>query len=534
MSQALAIHEANGHHKAPLVEAAPPHDDALEAAVLEGLLKEPRRVPEVQAIITEADFFSDANRLIFRHIVGACVDGEPDMTKVVDGIRNNPADANLIASYCDGGWVGYVAGLYQGTSPGNATFYASRVAELSQRRRLKELGVRLQQAAHGPHDVEAAISDARAALDEFNAYGADTKRPAFNKITAQELAAGRYDLNFIIDDVLVDGQPAGIIGPQKTLKTSLICDMAIAIDQAGFFLGKFPVREARRVCVISAESGWSTLQETCLRICRAAGRELGDTGIIFSDTLPRLGDPAHMRELAKFFEGEGTQVAFFDPLYLMLMTGGDESSIFAMGALLREIADLCHALNVTPVFAHHSKRGVASAYAPGELSDASWAGISEFLRQWILLNRRAPYEPGSGVHQLWFSVGGSCGHGDRWGLDISEGTRQGGAERFWDVQLLATHEMQEADSDDRTEKAEQKQRAKIDAIKQKIVRVMVKYPAGDSMTFFRNLAGASGTIAAVAFSELFDDGQIEHCEVLKGNRKTPMEGIRIKPSAEVV
>ena len=64
------------------------------------------------------------------------------------------------------------------------------------------------------------------------------------------------------------------------------------------------------------------------------------------------------------------------------------------------------------------------------------AGIAEFARQWILLNRRAPFVPDSGRHELRLNVGGSAGHSGSWDVTINEGRLKSDfSGRIWEVQV---------------------------------------------------------------------------------------------------
>ncbi|MBN2291802.1 MAG: AAA family ATPase [Pirellulales bacterium] len=112
----------------------------------------------------------------------------------------------------------------------------------------------------------------------------------YNRITCAELDASSYDLEYLIENVLVARQPCIVAGGKKCLKTSLILDMGIALAMGGCFLGKLSVNRACRTAIMTGESGLATIQETCRRICDAAGYRLADIGnLIFSEDLPRFG-----------------------------------------------------------------------------------------------------------------------------------------------------------------------------------------------------------------------------------------------------
>jgi len=111
---------------------------------------------------------------------------------------------------------------------------------------------------------------------------------------------------------------------------------------------------------------------------------------------------------------------------------------FTVGPLLRRIGKMMEELGVTVFLCHHTKnRDRLRQFEPTELEDIAWAGFREFARQWVLLGRRSKYDPDSdGHHELWLNCGGSAGHSNLWGLDITEGRRTDESGRRWDVEIL--------------------------------------------------------------------------------------------------
>jgi hypothetical protein len=75
--------------------------------------------------------------------------------------------------------------------------------------------------------VSAVLAEARAKLQQIE-IAAGTDQQPFTRITAEELATGKFDLTYLIDGVLVKDRPAGLVAPKKSLKTNISIDLAIA------------------------------------------------------------------------------------------------------------------------------------------------------------------------------------------------------------------------------------------------------------------------------------------------------------------
>src|ERR1700722_10252999 len=64
-----------------------------------------------------------------------------------------------------------------------------------------------------------------------NGQATNTRAPAkrFRLLTAAQLNAGQYETRSLIPGVLAAGQPGGIFGAFKTLKTSIAADLLISL-----------------------------------------------------------------------------------------------------------------------------------------------------------------------------------------------------------------------------------------------------------------------------------------------------------------
>jgi hypothetical protein len=212
-----------------------------------------------------------------------------------------------------------------------------------------------------------------------------------------------------------------------------------------------------RVAVLSGESGGATVQETARRICKAKGVKLRACDVLWSFDLPRLGDKRDIAGLRNFLSEEEVQVAFIDPLYLCLLSGGQAASpsnLYEVGPLLRGVGQACLDAGTTLLLVHHANKSAVKKTgqsAPLDLDDLAFSGIGEYVRQWVLLCRREAYRPGTGDHRLLMSVGGSAGHSGCWTVEVREGVLDGDlAGREWQVAVRRGYGSGRVGSDPKT------------------------------------------------------------------------------------
>jgi replicative DNA helicase len=361
-------------------------------------------------------------------------------------------------------------------------------------------------------------------------------RPEFLTSAALEQLDARH--RWLIKHVLVRDQPVLLGGPKKSLKTSIMLDAALSLGSGRPFLGKFEVPERLKVAVLSGESGQITIRETALRVAGSKGVKLAACDVLWGFELPRLGVEEDLTALSAGLRDNGVQVVFIDPTYLCLLAGTPDlqaNNMFQVGPLLLRVAKNCLEAGTTLVLVHHTTKpaGVLRMRAgePLELEDLAYAGFQEFARQWLLVNRREKYEPGSGKHRLWLNIGGSAGHSGCWGVDVEEGQLDdnfGG--RRWLVQVRSVDEAVQAVAQQKERAKDGRRKAKLDELKRKLRQALRELPGGETVTRLAQMIGESRTTGvAEALAEMREEGEVVLGEIVKqaGRRKQTLPAWRL-------
>lgn len=269
-------------------------------------------------------------------------------------------------------------------------------------------------------------------------------RYGFNFMSAEEMNEADLTLEYLVDGAFVGEGSLFIGGREKTFKTCIATDLLISLATGTPFLGYFPVLDRRRSVLFTAEIGMSRAKTLLTSVCQGRGMSLGNVrGLDIVDSVPQFmvndaKGEKKLRQLRLFFKERRPEVAVFDPFYFA-MGGAAVGDMYEMGAILREIVDLCKDHDVWPIFCHHAKKDANKEYEPMDLGDFYGSGVGAFARQWILLSHSEPFH--GGIAKLFANIGGSS-QGSRgiFEIEVDEGQEDELANRRWDVKVNTSEE----------------------------------------------------------------------------------------------
>ena len=347
-------------------------------------------------------------------------------------------------------------------------------------------------------------------------------------ISAKDFAAHDYRPNWLVNRMLVAGQPAICGGRSKAMKTSNMVDLAVSIGTGTPFLGHFECSR-QTVAILSGESGAFTIQETAHRVARARGVDLADADVFFGFRLPQITRLSDVEATIAMMNETGSKVLIVDPAYLCVL-GGDTAgrqatNVFDMGPFLLRLSELGEKTGSTVIMCHHCRKGpgmTGDRYDPPDLEELSMAGFAEWARQWILIGRREAFEAGSGLHKLWLNVGGSVGFSGTWSVDIDEGVLADDfTGRKWDVTVGTMDDARE-EKESRKEKSENKKRDNREwNFQQRIIKAIRLRRGSMTTNQIREDTGLNSKLAAEAILAMRQKGQLEESVVIVRGKETP-------------
>ena len=504
----------------PIGEVAPPHNPTAEKSLLALILADNGILDGPDCQLRASDWYIPSHQEIYRaarehHAAGKVF----DLVTAGDTLADHPGAASILA---DIGTTGMAAAIMS-----HAHDYAASIRDAAVRRRVIRGAANLAALAANP---AASIDDIEASKAAIATKSIENSNCHFEWHTPADLDAGDFELEYLIDGILVAGQPAIMAGPQKTLKTNVSIDLALSLATGHPFLGEFFINGRMNAGIMTGESGAATVQETSRRVARSKGWTLSSVeGMFVSFDIPDLTSQSSVAEIRRFIKKNDLRCLVVDPIYMAMSGVADNASnVFAMGSRLAPLGDLVKQTGCAVVLCHHTRKTRENHFEPPKLEDIAFAGFQEFARQWLLLGRRVAYDPEQpGSHQLWLEVGGSAGHAGRWGLDIEEGSRADAGGRSWSVDVRGAGDVfrERAESASETKiaqkarAAERREQAAIEKYAPLAIAILKRqeYRDGATAKTIREELGCSNANKALVINSLLSESLIEECDCTGAN-----------------
>ncbi len=197
-----------------------------------------------------------------------------------------------------------------------------------------------------------------------------------------------------------------------------------------------------------------------------------------------------------------------------------------MGSLLQGLTRLGQRTACTVILLHHFRKGGQADDAnPAGLEELAQSGVAEWARQWLLLQRRVPYQ-NDGNHALWMRCGGSAGHSSLWGVNIDEGTidPDTGDGRRWEVTVSPAADARQEAQQDRENRRAAEQEQREGEHRERLLSALRANPEGDTAKGLREASGLNTANFGRAIACLVQEGRAKRCEITK--RGTPYDAYK--------
>lgn len=242
--------------KASTVGGLPPHNREMEQAVIGCLLIDQEAILAVAALLAPEDLYLEANSKIYQTILELHNAG-----KVADvlTVSHSLQEHGMLEAV---GNLGYLTKcIATPPTPAYASHYALMVRELSQRRKLIELGGKVAQTGYESNASADVL--AREAFREFGDIMASGKNDIiYTPDMMQELPR----VNFLIDGgILPENGRFCIYGPPKGGKTRLVIELACALATNDPWLGRFPTYAKHTILIVERDMPFNAFSTWLLK-----------------------------------------------------------------------------------------------------------------------------------------------------------------------------------------------------------------------------------------------------------------------------
>lgn len=396
----------------PVNDIQPPHDLAAERITLGAMLLSAPAATEIGAILAASDFYKPAHSAIYNAILAAQGEGRPTSPVAVA--------ADLLHS----GWLARVGGapylhtlLEEVPTPAQAPYYARIVADCARRRRVVELGARIQQRGMAP---QADLSGLRTLLlQEAEEIAVDGPGPRLTPAIdwATLLSTNYAAMQFITEPLLSPGAQIALVGDGKVGKSLFCYEWACRLATGMPFLGN-PARDPVRVLYIDQENSHPELQRRALTMGFSNPDALQNLVYMSFVSMGALDTPTGAADLLRYVDWAKPEVMFLDTVSRMIQ--GEENTADTWLQLyrlsLRPLKDRGLACIRLDHFGKDRERGSRGSSAKSQDVDHVWemmampGEVVQLLRthtrngigKGVLTLRRAgsPQELGTTTHVL--------------------------------------------------------------------------------------------------------------------------------------
>jgi hypothetical protein len=321
--------------------------------------------------------------------------------------------------------------------------------------RLQREKVRKEEAAKRAAEYEAQRPALERRRQEREARAAAEKAAAERRAIEERVAAARKAWGVVaapvkpgaprvyIKAVLEVLRVLYLAGPRKVVKSGMALDLIVSVLSGKPWLGfdDFGAENGEGVEVVyfSGELEKDKIDERIARICRAKGVDPSDAmkRITVINGMPYPADEFSMNQLRDLLARKVPTVVVIDALYRCINqtetgegAGVNMTDKTAVARVLENLEAVCRGHNATLVILDHLKKETWQGVWP-DFRHISGAGIGEYIRQWVLVNRKGEYVQGSGHHDLMLRIGSDSNTGRDVRVEIDEGP---GLDR-WEVSV---------------------------------------------------------------------------------------------------